>query len=422
MDVWRGLATFPIGGCHCVAQARQTLPAGNGAEQQTTGFQDQVKRSGGERQVIGRVQQSDGDAEIELLRFEREAFKVSALPTGTVGHQRPWIDDADVPRLQAPRPVRVGATGQQHVIELALDVAKSLQAVVECAVVEKRLGSYPNRAVASHGAELVIVKRSGHGPLVRCPARSDKSAMQAMFVPVTTAAKWIVDLALPARCPGCGTITAEIQSFCTDCWRGIEWLGDSGCSSCGLPLAATEIDSCAACLAKPPIIARTRAAVAYGDTTRTLPLRLKYSRKIALAKTMARYMQPLLDRSGEPLLVPVPLHRSRLWSRGFNQAALLARDLARRCDIAHDPFALRRTKRTLPLKQMSPQQRRRQVAGAFQTADPATVAGRRIILVDDVLTTGSTAEACAKALRRVGASRVELICWARVVRPAQIMR
>ena len=217
-------------------------------------------------------------------------------------------------------------------------------------------------------------------------------------------------------------ITGELHNFCSDCWRQIEWLGDAGCRSCGLPLEATDIETCAACLAQPPIIARTRAAVAYGEITRTLPLRLKYSRKVALAKTMARYMWPLLDRSDAPLLMPVPLHRSRLWSRGFNQAGLLAGELGRQCNLDHDPFTLRRKKRTLALKGMSFSQRRREVAGAFAIARPEAVAGRRIILVDDVLTTGSTARACAKALRRAGASRVDLICWARVVRPAQLMR
>lgn len=246
--------------------------------------------------------------------------------------------------------------------------------------------------------------------------------MQAIVSPIHAAGRWLVDLALPPRCPGCGTITGEIHSFCMDCWRAIEWLGDSGCRACGLPLEATEIESCAACLARPPVIDRTRAAVAYGEATRALPLRLKYSRKVAVAKTMARFMRPLVDPSGDSLLVPVPLHRSRLWGRGFNQAALLANELARACGIDQDPFVLKRSKRTSALKQMSPQQRRREVAGAFRVTEGEAVRGRKVILVDDVLTSGSTAEACARALRRAGAGRIELICWARVVRPAQIMR
>jgi ComF family protein len=261
-----------------------------------------------------------------------------------------------------------------------------------------------------------------HCALVRCLEGGDKAGMGALLPPIKAAALWLIGLALPPRCPGCGAITGELHNFCADCWRQIEWLGDAGCTSCGLPLEATDMATCAACLAKPPAIQRTRAAVGYGETTRTLPLRLKYSRKVALAKTMARYMSPLLDPSGDPLLVPVPLHRARLWSRGFNQAALIADELGRNCSVDHDPFSLRRKKRTLALKGMSPSQRRNEVAGAFAIGNKEAVSGRRIVLVDDVLTTGSTAEACAKALLRAGAVRVDLICWARVVRPAQLMR
>ena len=133
-------------------------------------------------------------------------------------------------------------------------------------------------------------------------------------------------------------------------------------------------------------------------------------------------MAPLVALSGDALLVPVPLHRTRLWGRGFNQSALVARELSRRLSIANDPFALRRIRRTPALKGMSPPQRRKTVAGAFAVRDKAAVAGKTVILVDDVLTTGSTAEACARTLKRAGAARVELVSWARVVRPTQLIR
>ena len=187
-------------------------------------------------------------------------------------------------------------------------------------------------------------------------------------------------------------------------------------------MQATEIEECAACLARPPRVARTRSAVAYDDLTRGLAIRLKYGRKVAIARTMARYMAPLVARSDNAILVPVPLHRTRLWRRGFNQAALVARELSRRLKIRTNPLLLQRTRRTPPLKGMSPLQRRKTVAGAFRVADKQGVAGKTVILVDDVLTTGSTAEACARTLKRAGAARVELVSWARVVRPAHLMR
>jgi ComF family protein len=118
----------------------------------------------------------------------------------------------------------------------------------------------------------------------------------------------------------------------------------------------------------------------------------------------------------------VPLHRTRLLVRWFNQSALVARELSRRLRIPSDPFALSRIRRTPPLKGMSALQRRKAVAGAFKVRDKSAVAGKTVILIDDVLTTGSTAEACARTLKRAGAARVELVSWARVVRPAQFMR
>ena len=203
----------------------------------------------------------------------------------------------------------------------------------------------------------------------------------------------------------------------------MEWLGNDGCQRCGLPLSGTEADTCGRCLADPPKLDRIRAAVAYDELPRSIALNLKYGRKVGLSRTMARYMAPLRGEwDDETLVVPVPLHRWRLWNRGFNQSVLVARELAGRWQLPVQCDALRRVRRTQPLKGMSHQQRRKAVAGAFRGSGGKPLAGKTVVLIDDVLTSGSTAEACARALRKAGAARVELICWARVVRPAQLMR
>lgn len=236
----------------------------------------------------------------------------------------------------------------------------------------------------------------------------------------------IVSFALPPRCAGCGTIVDGDHRFCIACWKGIEFLGDPQCAVCALPLpfAADDDARCGACLAKPPAFDRLFAAAAYGELTRSLALKLKYGLKPATAVTMARLMARNVAAGADALLVPVPLHRWRIWRRGYNQSALIARALSRASGLPLALDALKRTRPTPALKDMSLSQRRDAVRGAFDVipAQASLIRGRNILLVDDVYTTGSTAGACAKALKRAGARRVEVHVWARVVRPAHLER
>ncbi|WP_311268545.1 ComF family protein [Sphingobium sp. WCS2017Hpa-17] len=225
-----------------------------------------------------------------------------------------------------------------------------------------------------------------------------------------------VDYALPPRCPGCGAIVAEDFAFCLSCWGGMVMLGEPCCARCGVPFPHDmgEGAECGACMADPPPWDSARAVLAYGDVARTVALRLKYGRRIGLARLIARQM---LRHAGdqEALIVPVPLHRWRLWSRGFNQSALIADHLGRLTGWPVEKQALRRVKRTAPLRGLNPKARAKMVRGAFALGEGRGVKGRRILLIDDVHTSGATAAACAKMLKRGGATEVRLLCWARVL-------
>lgn len=245
----------------------------------------------------------------------------------------------------------------------------------------------------------------------------------ARIAPVSAAtralARAAIGFALPPRCPGCGAITADDHSFCLACWRSIDFLAGNGCPGCGAPAAASAQEGlvCGACLADPPAFDRARAVAAYGPVARNVVLKLKYGRRIGLAGTIARQMAPLLAAApADALLACVPLHRWRIWGRGFNQSALIARALARQAGRDLDVDLLRRTRATPPLRRMSPGQRRLAVRGAFALRTGAVVRGRTIVLVDDVYTTGATANACARVLKRAGAAAVIVLSWARVVR------
>lgn len=232
----------------------------------------------------------------------------------------------------------------------------------------------------------------------------------------------VLDLAYPPLCIVCREPVADAGSLCPACWSTLHFLDGPVCAVCGLPFDFDPAGEtvCAACLAHPPAFDRARAILRYDDISRKPILAIKRADRLDLVPAFGRW----LERTGRELLagsdvlMPVPLHRARLWRRRYNQAAELARALSRCSGLPLDVLSLRRTRRTPSQGEMpSAQARRRNVRGAFAAERGAAVAGKRIVLVDDVLTTGATVNACAKALKRAGAAEVYVLALARVVRP-----
>lgn len=160
--------------------------------------------------------------------------------------------------------------------------------------------------------------------------------MQAMAVPL----KFLVDFALPPRCPACGVITPEQNQFCAECWQKLQLLSEPACATCDLPLpyAAADGTQCAACLKSPPRHAGVKAVAAYGDVTREIALKLKHGGKIGLARMIARMLQRYARAiPDDAIITPVPLHWTRLWSRRYNQSALISAELARNSGHQHIP-------------------------------------------------------------------------------------
>lgn len=237
----------------------------------------------------------------------------------------------------------------------------------------------------------------------------------------------LADALFPPRCLACAETAGSAGALCQACWGALAFLDESVCKRCGIPIEdpyGLQSD-CVACLARPPAFARARSVLRY-DTGRDLILRFKHADRTDYAPAFAAW----LERAGAPLIedadviVPVPLHRWRLLRRRFNQAALLANALARRTGLPVLPTALTRTRATPSQGVMvSARARRRNVLGAFAVSPRARphLEGRHVLLVDDVMTTGATLEACTRVLRRAGAAEVSALTLARVVKPEDIL-
>ena len=232
-------------------------------------------------------------------------------------------------------------------------------------------------------------------------------------------ARFVVNGLLPPRCLCCGGITDTAGAVCAPCWNGVTFMGAPHCHRCGHPF---DVDPgpgavCGACLEAEPLYDRARAVFRYDDASKPLILRFKHADRTGGAEPFARWMA----RAGAELvaeaqmIAPVPLHRWRLLQRRYNQAALLSNALGRLTGVPTIPDVLHRCRYTTTQGRLGKKERRRNMRGAFTLARPEAVEGRRVLLVDDVLTSGATVDECVRVLRAGGAAAVDVLTLARVV-------
>lgn len=244
--------------------------------------------------------------------------------------------------------------------------------------------------------------------------------MAALARMAVRAAGAALDALLPPRCLSCGRAVDRQGGLCGACWSALTFIAPPACACCGLPFeyAVEGENLCGACMAAPPPFARARAVLVYDDASRPLILGFKHGDRTHAAPPfggwLARAGAELL--ADADLLAPVPLHRWRLFMRRYNQAALLARETGRAAGVVAVPDLLVRRRRTRSQGGLDRQGRHRNVAGAFALRRPGAVEGKRVVLVDDVLTTGATLGECARVLLRAGARRVDVLTLARVVK------
>jgi len=235
-------------------------------------------------------------------------------------------------------------------------------------------------------------------------------------------ARRAADLALPPQCLACDRPVGAHGSLCASCWSRLKLIEKPWCARLGTPFTYDlgEGALSAEAIADPPPFDRCRAVAVFDDVARKLVHGLKYRDRLELAAWMAGWMA----RAGADVVatadvvVPVPLHRRRLWWRRANQSALLAGTIAKAAAKPFQAASLARIRATEQQVGLTPDQRDRNVRGAFRVpaAEKIKVAGRRVLLVDDVYTTGATVKAATRALIRAGAAAVDVLVFARVVR------
>lgn len=262
--------------------------------------------------------------------------------------------------------------------------------------------------------------------MMRAMGVAFRNAVSAIAARAGAAQARALDVVMPRHCLLCPQPVWRSDGLCGACWSALRLVDAPVCDRLGLPFAYDpgEGIQSAAALARPPVFARARGATVFDDTSRALVHALKYHDRHEVKRLMGR----LMTHAGRTLLAeadmvaPVPLHRLRLWQRRYNQSALLADEVARQAGLAQVPGLIQRVKATRAQVGLDSRKRRGNVRAAFTVPERMVplLAGRRVLLVDDVLTSGATADSCAKACLKAGAEAVDVLVFALVLDPVRL--
>lgn len=231
-----------------------------------------------------------------------------------------------------------------------------------------------------------------------------------------------LDFILPPLCLQCHTLVLQQGGLCASCWQKISFISKPFCKSCGFPFdLPLELESiCGPCAREKPPFTRARAAVYYNEISKPLILRFKHGDALHMTPLFTEWLyqagQDLFEQA--EYIAPIPLHWSRLVYRGYNQAAILSHKLSKKTKITHAPDLLKRKKRTPSQGTLTAKERDKNVSNAFKLNKKYDqfVRDKHILLIDDVLTSGATVQACAKVLKKSGAKQVDILTLARVIK------
>ncbi len=453
-DPQRGLSVqFTVGHCPCGTQLVKGFSTGQNREEETVRPQGTTDGGQCSGQVVDEGQVENGDEEVQSLFGQAGMFGIDdAFHSGIFGNAGGC--GADDPLHPAGghdvlrRILRCGSA-DHGITERAVHGGESGDHLLQCVTMQEirvSLSSVAHGPAESGRHEIPVERSSVHSGSSSATLRlvGDVLHVRAAFVQhsclmrktegsgatLAGATGWMKDragrfggllanLLLPPSCVLCGTAVRTASGLCAACWGRLDIIEEPCCPVTGRPLA--HEGEVADFLSMPALMAgrtwdRVRAAVMFNDAARRLVHGLKYrdhhEGTALMAALMARAAGDML-RPGT-LVVPVPLYGRRLWLRRFNQSALLAQRMARKTGTRYMPEVLCRVRPTRPQVGLSGDDRRRNVRGAFSVPPErvAAVHGAQVVLVDDVMTTGATAEDCCRALRRAGAERVEVLVFA----------